>query len=218
MLLSLPVFSHFPHYPRANWALLVLSPGWVGVRSRTLWVSPADSPVSLGVDPTPQPPQVFSMRGLEALFSCLEPWVARSVSPTVVPPGLSASDCVLPATASAARSSSHCPDSPGCRSPPLLLVRMSVSLTPWLSDFHAVRFSGGSGGFLFLNVVSSSFGGARRHSVSPAPPSWPEVGMLCLCRLCISLLVGDIEHLFLRCLAVCMLSSQRCLLKSFAWF
>ena len=29
LLHSLPVFSHFPHYPQANWALLVLIP-WVG--------------------------------------------------------------------------------------------------------------------------------------------------------------------------------------------
>ena len=24
-------FSHFPHYPQANWAILVLIPGWVGL-------------------------------------------------------------------------------------------------------------------------------------------------------------------------------------------
>ena len=56
---------------------------------------------------------------------------------------------------------------PGCPSPPLLLVWMNVSsLSPWLSDFHAVRFSVSSGCFLFLNCCCPSFGCARRHSVS----------------------------------------------------
>ena len=41
-------------------------------------------------------------------------------------------------------------------SPPLLLVWMNVSsLTPWLSDFHTVQFSGNSGYFLFLNLLLS---------------------------------------------------------------
>ena len=56
---------------------------------------------------------------------------------------------------------------PGCPSPPLLLVWMNVSsLSPWLSDFHTVRFSVSSGCFLFLNCCCPSFGCARRHSVS----------------------------------------------------
>ena len=50
---------------------------------------------------------------------------------------------------------------------PLLQVWMNVSsLSPWLSDFHAVRFSVSSGCFLFLNCCCPSFGCARRHSVS----------------------------------------------------
>ena len=40
------------------------------------------------------------------------------------------------------------------------------SLSPWLSDFHTVRFSVCSGCFLFLNCCCPSFGCARRHSVS----------------------------------------------------
>ena len=31
LLCSLPDFSHFPWYPQANWALLVLIPKWVGL-------------------------------------------------------------------------------------------------------------------------------------------------------------------------------------------
>ena len=54
----------------------------------------------------------------------------------------------------------------GCPSPPLLPVWMNVSsLTPWLSDFHTIRFSVSSGGFLFLNCCCPSYGCARRHSV-----------------------------------------------------
>ena len=56
---------------------------------------------------------------------------------------------------------------PGCPSPPLLPVWVSVSsLSPWLSDFHTVQFSVSSGCYLFLNCCCCSFGCGRRHSVS----------------------------------------------------
>ena len=42
--------------------------GWGCVHSRTLWVSPRNSPVRLGVSPATSTPQVFSVRGFEALF------------------------------------------------------------------------------------------------------------------------------------------------------
>ena len=59
------------------------------------------------------------------------------------------------------------PPHSGCPSPPLLLVWMNVSsLSPWLSDFHTVRFSVSSGWFLSLNFCCPSFGCARRHRVS----------------------------------------------------
>ena len=53
-------FSHLHRYLQANWALLVLVPGWVAsVRSRTLWVSH----VRLGVSPAASTPTgVFSQR------------------------------------------------------------------------------------------------------------------------------------------------------------
>ena len=41
--------------------------GWICVHSRTLWVSPTNSPVRLGVSPT-STTQVFLVRGFEALF------------------------------------------------------------------------------------------------------------------------------------------------------
>ena len=58
------------------------------------------------------------------------------------------------------------PVCPSCLSPPLLPVWTNVSsLSPWLSDFCAVRFSVSSGCFLFLDCCPS-FGCARRCSVS----------------------------------------------------
>ena len=43
----------------------------------------------------------------------------------------------------------HNPLHPSCPSPPLLPVWLNVfSLTPWLSDFHTVRFSASFGYFL----------------------------------------------------------------------
>ena len=50
------------------------------------------------------------------------------------------------------------------------------SLTPWLSDFHLVRFSGSSGWFFvykFVVVLLLVVGGSTE--CLPTPPSWPEV-------------------------------------------
>ena len=45
---------------------------------------------------------------------------------------------------------------PSCPSLPFLLIWVNVSsLTPWLSDFHTVQFSGSSGYFLFLIFLLS---------------------------------------------------------------
>ena len=77
-----------------------------------------------------------------------------SCSP-IVPPGLFTCKCKT------TRSASHClvsPLHPGCPSLPLLPVWVNVSsLTPWLSDFNTVRFSGSSGWFLFLSLLLSFF-------------------------------------------------------------
>ena len=73
LLCSIPAFSHFPHYPQANWALLVLIPGWVCVRSRTLWVSPSNSPVRLGVSPAASAPADVFSQMFEALFPRWDP-------------------------------------------------------------------------------------------------------------------------------------------------
>ena len=94
----------------------------------------------------PQPPQEFSISG-EAFFPqagtlgcavCLpvhqllprRPAAAWPAPLYNLPPCWSTSHCL------AAR-----PLCPGCLSPPLLLVWVSVSsLSPWLSDFYTVRF------------------------------------------------------------------------------
>ena len=115
---------------------------------------------------------MFLIRGLRLYFPELELCGARSVTWSTsccladqLQPGLSRST-----TCHLAGSASHClaasPFRPGCPSPPLLLVWMNVSsLSPWLSDFHAVRFSVNSGCFLFLNCCCP-FGCVKRHSVS----------------------------------------------------
>ena len=116
-------------------------------------VSPTNSPVRLGVSPTATTPQVFTVRGFEALFPhagtlgclvclalrlfllvCLQSNVGLPSPPAIALPipVLQPLPC---------RESSP----PGCPSPPLLLVRMNVSsLTPWLLDFHTAQFSGSS--------------------------------------------------------------------------
>ena len=173
LLDSRPTFSHFPCFPLANWALLMLIPGgWVCVCSRTLWVSPTDSPVRLGVSPaTSTPTGFYSQRCWGFIFPHWIPGLHSLSHSPVFPAGLSACKCGTAWSTSCwlTQSSSHChahPSYTSCResSPPWLpisalptgLVNVS-SLTPRLSDFHTVRFSGSSGYFLFLNLLLSSF-------------------------------------------------------------
>ena len=114
--------------------------------------SPTNSPVRLGVSPAAAstPTGVFSQR-FEALFSSPPRWSPglRGLSPgpaaAALPRVLSA---WLPVSA-----------------PPTVWVSVS-SLSPWLPDFHTVRFSVSSGCFLFLNCCCPFFGCVRRHSVS----------------------------------------------------
>ena len=163
----LPAFSHFLRYPQWRWALLVPLPSvWVCVCSRTLWVSPTNSPVRPEFLPLlPQPPQVFSISGLRLYFPVLAPWIvcvtgSASCSLACPAPHLPPHWVLQPPLC---RESSP----PSCASPPLLLGWVSVSsLTPWLSDFHTVRFSVSSGCFMFLNCCCPAFGCLRRHSVS----------------------------------------------------
>ena len=108
------------------------------------------------------PHRIFQSEVLRLYFPTLEPWLRGLSRSPVFPPSLSAHTCRITRSAShrLAPSSSQpplCCDSslPICSSPPLLPVWMNVSsLTPWLSDFHTVQFSGNSGCFLFLNLLS----------------------------------------------------------------
>ena len=130
--------------------------GWVCVHSRTLWVSPRNSPVRLGVSPaTAIPTCVFSQR----LWGFISPywnlgfmvWLAPQLSLPVylhMNMGLPG----LPATALLPVLSAWLPP------PLLLLVWMYVSSsTPWSLDSYTVWFSGSSGCFLFLNWLLSFF-------------------------------------------------------------
>ena len=103
---------------------------------------------------------------LRLSFPIPEPWVVQSVSlPSCSSPFICMQmwDCLLRQPPPCPhRSSSHClaacPLYPSCPSLPLQPVWMNVSsLTPWLSDFHTVRFSVSSGWSLFLNLLSSFF-------------------------------------------------------------
>ena len=140
---------------------------WACAHSRPLWVSPTTSPVRLGVSPAAAstPMGVFNQR-FEALFPragalgwevCLTPQVFLPVY-LCVNVGLWG---LLAAAWSAlfhnppphwVRQPPPCRECslPGCPSPPLLPVWMNVSsLSPWLSDFHTVRFSVSLVGFCF---------------------------------------------------------------------
>ena len=116
--------------------------GWVCVCSRTLWV--------WEFLPPPELPQVFTLRGFEALFpragtlGCVVYLAPQLFLP--VCPHANVGLRGLPATAF------H----PGCQSAPLLPVWVNVSsLTPWLLGFYTVQFSSSSGYFLFLNLLLS---------------------------------------------------------------
>ena len=98
------------------------------------------------------PHRVYSQRFWYFSFPHWNPGLhGLSLSP-VLPPGLSTCKC------GTTQSSSHClalhPLYPGCPSLPLLPVWMNASsLTPWVLDFHTIRFSGSSGCLLFLNLL-----------------------------------------------------------------
>ena len=67
---SLLPFSHFCHYPRANWAFLVLILGWVGFCT---FQDPVDLSSELSCEAGSfscchNPHRFFSVRGFEALF------------------------------------------------------------------------------------------------------------------------------------------------------
>ena len=185
--LWLSVTTHKQIGPFWSW----LPGGWVCACSRTLWVSPSNSPVwGWELLLVPQRPQVFSVRGFEALspcsatLGCMVCLVCQLF--LLVYPHANVELPALPAAASPGPPADTLPTSSCCLAsnplhsgylfPPLLLVWTNVSsLTPWFSDFHTVSFSDSCGYFLFLKCCCwcLSFGCARRQSVSTMPASWP---------------------------------------------
>ena len=143
------------------------SGGWVCVRSRTLWVSPVNSPVRLGVSPTAAstPTGVFNKR-FEALFPCAGTLgCVVCLAPQLFLPvylhmnvgllGLSAASSLGPPAAALTQ---------------VLSVQLPVSVPPTGLDeyflfnslvvrlpYHTVRFSVSPGSFLFLNLLLSFF-------------------------------------------------------------
>ena len=133
-----------------------------------------------------QPPQVFSVRGFEALFLCIGTlryvvWLAPQLSLLVYPHA----NVGPPATALPAPSSSHClavcPFHPSCPSPPpptsldecfffnSLVVRLPYSSIFW--QFWLI--------FVFEFVVVLFLVVGRGKVYLLMPPFWPE-GARCL--------------------------------------
>ena len=119
--------------------------GWICIHSRTLWVSPMNFPVRLGVSPAAaSTSKVFSIRGLRLYFPVLEPWVAVCVTTQLFLPASLHENVGLPCPPATTLPGPPATNllgvlSAGYPSPPLLPVWMNVSsLTPWLSDFHTV--------------------------------------------------------------------------------
>ena len=120
--------------------------GWVCVHSRTLCVSPMNSPVRLGVSPAAAstPTGVFS-QWFEALFphtgtlGCVVCHPVHQLLPRRPAAAFPTQLHNLP-PCWVCQPPPCCESSPpSCPSPPLLQVWMKVSsLTPWLSDFHIV--------------------------------------------------------------------------------
>ena len=109
------------------------------------------------------PHRFFQSDVLRLYFPKLEPWVVQSV----LLPSCSSQFihtqmwdylfCQLPPCQVCQPWPCHKSSLTSCPSPPLVSTWMNISsLTPWLSDFHTVRFSGSSGYFLFLNLLLSS--------------------------------------------------------------
>ena len=159
LLSCVPAFSHFHHYPQANWVLLVLLVlihGWVSLCTFYALVSPSNGlsyetgSFSWGCNPLIfLQPEVFRL-----YFPVLGPWVTQSVSL----PNCSSQFTYMQIWYRPVCQLPLCHVCSLLRLPisALLPVWMNVSpLTPWLSDFHTVQFSGISGSFLFLNWLLS---------------------------------------------------------------
>ena len=148
--------------------------GWPCAHSRPLWVSPTNSPMRLEVSPAAAstPTRVFNQR-FEALFprtgtlGCRVCQPVHQLLPCRPAAALPSPLHNLPPPGSASHRLVMSPLRPAAHlCPPLLPVWVSVSsLSPWLSDFHTVRFSVTAHCFFVFKLLLS-FCCVRRHSVS----------------------------------------------------
>ena len=160
LLSSQPAFSYFLYYPQANWVLLVLIPrGWFCVHSRTLCISPTNSPVRLGVSPPASTPTGFYSQRFWGFISLhWNPGLHGQSHSPVVLSGLSTHKCGTAWSPSCCLAKS--PLHPGCQSLPLLLVWMNQSFffnslavgLPYSLIFWQFWLF-----FLFLNLLLSFF-------------------------------------------------------------
>ena len=138
---------------------------WLGVCSRTLWVSPTNSPVMLWVSPASSTPTgFFSQRFWSFIFLHWNPGLHHLSCSPVVPPSLSTCKCANAQSTSCHlswSSSYHLVMSPlypqwSVSAPPTGLVECFFC-NSLVFDFYIVQFSGSSCYFLFLNLLLSSF-------------------------------------------------------------
>ena len=152
-----------------------------------------NSPVRLEVfPPATTPKDFYSQKFWGFLYPHWNPGLHVLSHSTFVPTSLPTCKCgipsppatILPTQSSSCHLTMH-PFCPGYPSRPLLPVWMNVSLTPWLSDFHIVKFSGSSGYCLFLNLLLSVWLWEeakciylRLHLGQKSWDSWPLVPFL----------------------------------------
>ena len=157
--------------------------GWVCARSWTLWVSPTNSPMRLGVSlaATSTPTGVFSQRFWGFISPCYNPGSWGLSRFPVVPPSLSVHKCG--ATWS---SSCHLASSPLCLGC-LSLPRLPISASPTGLDecflfnslvvrlLYSLIFWQFWLGFVFKFVVVLLLVVWGGEAYLPTPPSWLEV-------------------------------------------
>ena len=121
---TMPLAQHSPHFqslpPLPTSKLGPGADSWVGGFVYILGPCGSLQGTLLGgweFLPLPQPPQVFSVRGLRLYFPTLEPWVEGLSRSPVVPPGLSAHECgTVGSTSHCLASSPLCPAAHLCPS------------------------------------------------------------------------------------------------------
>ena len=158
LLGSCPISSHFPHFLYVTGTLLVATLVWnPRVGGFTYVLGPCrsfktDSPERLAVSSTTPTPAGFCSQKLRRLyFPVLEPWAVWSgLGLGLLAPQVSLLVLSTTLEYGAALSAGHHCCLAAAPSLPLLPVWINISsLNPWLSDFHAVRFSGSPDLFLF---------------------------------------------------------------------